>query len=1540
MTIFYVATNGNDGKNGESLGAAWKTLNYALGQLTKGDTLKIRGGEYYGGGSEANPKEVEAKLTGTASQPIVVEAYQSEEVIITGRAWGITHQTGNINAGLPQSKMSKENFNPKSWMFGAQACSRALVNFTEGTRYFTLRNVEIKDSVGRGFNVLGDRPNFGDREVSDIPVSEYTSRYITFENVKINNSRLHSILVQFVGDFRWIGGECNRGACYYPHNGWDRKENIPAGGDYSKNVQNHNASITFNGSNVVLVEGVSVGTSYGEGIIFSSNQNGSNAVTVRGCTLYDAMRGALYMHACTYSVAYGNFIYNSIENKNGPSTERFVMNGATIQPAEPGKGWDIVSRNNKAINNIMVGLSKGLRFTGSDRAFQLDGAVASGNTIINCSDACITTVTFHVKNVEITNNLCYQSPESPGMLVDKVNGNEWDAAEGIEIHHNGWNRTPEDWLAVSDVVGNLDISNPNIQIHAGTTLIENFRLLETSDAIGAGQTNVDMPDDFEGSARNSPPDLGALEHGGVGSPTPSVEAVIGQDLTSGDALLTINFDGSGSLVQNDTIASYYWTFGDGTTGSGVSPVKIYDVVGIYDVSLKVTGSSGVAHTQTLTRHITVTAGGNPGDPDSGTSFELLNITEPAAIGQQVVTHSLGIKPSLALFFMSRSSSLNTSQDGTVVSAGMSDGLNHIASAGAGLNDANPSDSGSMINNSYAVITTNKNGAINASATVTFTSVDIVIDWGAVSGNQNILSVVLFSGTATEASVHLAQPEDSVPIDFTPDLLIPLLSAGTVVNQNISTIRQSYGFVDNTDQLSINLFERDNQSLSQVFQQASTQYGATYRGNSANLSLAINGSSVDIGSSESWPGPVAFAAIRFAGNDFSIGMVDTPGDLTPIDYPLGSQPGLALGITSNLDIVDENVVSGNVGHLGMFVFDGVAARHFTTSLRDAIIPTANQSQVADTFHIRERTGNSSSDVVVAAPSFTATGLRLSASGTPKTPRKMLLLQIGNPVPATDLPEPTIDVVPADGVIDEDVTVTSLNSSGYDFEVDFGDGSAAYTGQTSYTHQYTTPGSYTITATLRDGGSNRSTEYNMVVADIALVAAFTAIPDLGDAPLDVVLDGTGSIVGTAVISHTWKIVESSLIDPDEEEIPAGIPVVELAGVIVNNRFSKDVYSVQLTITDENDAARSSTLLKHEVVSAIAVPPVAGFTIVPDSGDAPLTVLLTPADTLHEKDLLVAQWIVDGKTFPGYLAEFTFPTAGTHEITRQIVTEDGSDEAIMSAVVTEQQAYPIGYSEPASVGKGTTNVKRKVADEHYHEHEHEVVGSEYGEPSKVVFTNAGGGTQLEHLGVGSPSPNALSDSRVIVSGRIRANSIASIAGDDEDLQLEAVHDVVTAPGSGAIVPTKPHSQTLGTPQLHYSQLFVDEIRATILVAREVLATLGGNIIIAETTKLAQSIPSDDFAPDPGAVIWMYIDPLLSVSIDDFLFMSGTYNNIPQEEWFQVVSQGTYQGRDYIEVRRDIEATGGKYWPEGTAVINTKHHGGGMIDLYASISMFNDAA
>jgi PKD repeat protein len=84
--------------------------------------------------------------------------------------------------------------------------------------------------------------------------------------------------------------------------------------------------------------------------------------------------------------------------------------------------------------------------------------------------------------------------------------------------------------------------------------------------------------------------------------------------------LSCDFDASASYDPEGTIVSYEWSFGDGGTGSGISPSHTYAAAGIYTVVLTVTDNGGAEDSDTQEITVTqVTSTMHVGDIDSSTS---------------------------------------------------------------------------------------------------------------------------------------------------------------------------------------------------------------------------------------------------------------------------------------------------------------------------------------------------------------------------------------------------------------------------------------------------------------------------------------------------------------------------------------------------------------------------------------------------------------------------------------------------------------------------------------------------------------------------------------------------------------------------------------------------------------------------------------------------------------------------------------------------------------------------------------------------------
>ncbi len=100
------------------------------------------------------------------------------------------------------------------------------------------------------------------------------------------------------------------------------------------------------------------------------------------------------------------------------------------------------------------------------------------------------------------------------------------------------------------------------------------------------------------------------------------------DPTSGTAPLPVEFDGSGSIDPDGSIASWDWTFGDGATGTGESVSHVFSAPGSYPVELTVTDDQQASATTSVL--VTVSAPENQ-LPVAGISVEPATGTWPLSV---------------------------------------------------------------------------------------------------------------------------------------------------------------------------------------------------------------------------------------------------------------------------------------------------------------------------------------------------------------------------------------------------------------------------------------------------------------------------------------------------------------------------------------------------------------------------------------------------------------------------------------------------------------------------------------------------------------------------------------------------------------------------------------------------------------------------------------------------------------------------------------------------------------------------------------------
>ena len=241
----------------------------------------------------------------------------------------------------------------------------------------------------------------------------------------------------------------------------------------------------------------------------------------------------------------------------------------------------------------------------------------------------------------------------------------------------------------------------------------------------------------------------------------------------------------------------------------------------------------------------------------------------------------------------------------------------------------------------------------------------------------------------------------------------------------------------------------------------------------------------------------------------------------------------------------------------------------------------------------------------------------------------------------------------------LTVTFTDSSSgtgpltyaWDFQ---NDGSVDSTLQNP-SYQYAAAGTYAVKLTVTNtAGSDPEVKTGYITvsaAPVAPIAAFSATPRSGTAPLTVTF--TDSSSGTGPLTYAWDFqndgsVDSTLQNPSYQYAAAG------------------TYAVKLTVTN---TAGSDPEVKtgYITVSAAPVAPIAAFSGTPRSGTAPLTVTFTDASSGTGPLTYAWDFQNDGSVDSTLQnPSYQYAAAGTYTVKLTVTNTAGSDSEIKANYV----------------------------------------------------------------------------------------------------------------------------------------------------------------------------------------------------------------------------------------------------------------------------------
>jgi hypothetical protein len=160
-------------------------------------------------------------------------------------------------------------------------------------------------------------------------------------------------------------------------------------------------------------------------------------------------------------------------------------------------------------------------------------------------------------------------------------------------------------------------------------------------------------------------------------------------------------------------------------------------------------------------------------------------------------------------------------------------------------------------------------------------------------------------------------------------------------------------------------------------------------------------------------------------------------------------------------------------------------------------------------------------------------------------------------------------------------------------------------------------------------------------------------------------------------------------------------------------------------------------------------------------------------------------------------------------------------------------------------------------------------------------------------------------------------------KNLEISPAGDVIFNPTTNDVYPENNYDLNLGLHNKQWLTLHAAELHVGTLVAEDILATIGGRILVGPTTELITDIN------DTVTTITVEHNEMVQ---GDIVYLQKAPDGIAQVEFMYIDSAAVANGDNWdYTVLRNVDSSTADSWSAGDAVFNTGALGDGFIDMYS---------